>query len=117
MNEDLLRRGLTDADAYRVVEAFSRLGQHLQKWPTSRTVIEALPPARQMRTASRLIAPTPMDDYVDKYMASHPLSSKKDACLAFLREKQLLKNLPASLTEEEAEAKAEREAIQSEPTT
>jgi hypothetical protein len=116
MTEDLLRRGLTDADAYRVVEAFSKLGPHLQKWPTSRTVIEALPHAQPARTARMLIAPTPMDDYVDKYIASHPLSSKKDACLAFLREKQLLKNLPETLREEDTEAKLEREAIQSEGT-
>lgn len=108
-----MRRGLTDADTFRVVEAFSNLGPHLQKWPTSRMVIDALPATRPRQTAMLLTAPTPLDSYCDDYIRQHPGSTKKDACLEYLKQKQLLKNLPQSLAED-AEAKLEREAIQNE---
>lgn len=112
MIEDLQNRGLRDADAERVEQAFRTLGPHLQKWPTSRMVIDALPRLEQKQSARLLPPPTPLDDYCDKYMQQHFGSTKKDACLAFLRQKQLLKNLPESL--QDNEAKLEREAIQSE---
>lgn len=108
-----MRRGLTDADASRVVEAFSNLGPHLQKWPTSHMVIDALPAARPRQSAKMLMAPTHLDSYCDDYIRQHPGATKKDACLEYLKQKQLLKNLPQSLAED-AEAKLEREAIQSE---
>ena len=107
-----MRRGLTDADATRVVEAFSNLGPHLQKWPTSRMVIDALP-AKQRQTANLLASPTPLDSYCDEYARLHPGATKKEACLAYLKQKNLLKNLPESLADE-AEAKLERQAIMAE---
>ena len=115
MTEDLMRRGLTDADAPRVVEAFSNLGPHLQKWPTSRMVIDALP-AKQRQNPKLLASPTPLDSYCDEYARLHPGATKKEACLAFLKEKQLLKHLPAALADktEDEEAKQERAAIQQE---
>ena len=116
MIEDLQSRGLRDADAERVEQAFRALGPHLQKWPTSRTVIDALPAARPRQSAGLLMPPTPLDGYCDEYMQKNAGATKKEACLAFLKQKQLLKHLPASLAQEadEAEAKQEREAIQSE---
>ena len=61
--------------------------------------------------------PTQIYDYCNKYMRSHPGASKKDACLEYLRQKQLLKNLPESVSADvDDEARAEREAIQSEGT-
>lgn len=113
MIEDLQNRGLRDADAERVEQAFRTLGPHLQKWPTSRMVIDALPAAQQGYSAKLLLAPTPLDSYCDDYIRQHPGATKKEACLEYLKQKQLLKNLPQSLAED-AEAKLEREAIQSE---
>ena len=114
MTEDLRRRGLSDADADRIREAFATLGPHLQKWPTSRMVIDALPSRRLTRNTRMLVAPTPLDDYCDEYLRSHPGATKKDACLDYLRQKQLLKNLPESLQVDDDESRIEREAIQSE---
>ena len=114
MIEDLRRRGLSDADADRIREAFATLGPHLQKWPTSRMVIESMPGSRVGRSTRLLVPPTPLDKYCDEYMRSHPGSTKKDACLEYLRQKQLLKNLPESVQIEDDEARIEREAIQSE---
>lgn len=113
MIEDLQSRGLRDADAERVEQAFRTLGPHLQKWPTSRMVIDALPAARPRQSARLLMAPTSLDSYCDDYIRQHPGASKKDACLEYLKQKQLLKNLPQSLAEDE-EAKQERAAIQQE---
>ena len=116
MVEDLERRGLTDADAYRVERAFSILGPHLQKWPTSRMVIEALPPPPPRKSAPMLAAPTSMDAYVDDYLSKNHMATKRDACMAFLKDKQMLKRLPDSLrdVENENEAEVERKAIQDE---
>lgn len=47
MTEDLAHRGLRDADCDRVREAFAKLGPTLQRWPTARMVIEALPSKEQ----------------------------------------------------------------------
>lgn len=114
MTEDLRRRGLSDADADRIREAFAILGPHLQKWPTSRMVIDALPSKRIARNDRMLVAPTPLDDYCDEYLRSHPGAKKRDACIAYLRDRQLLKHLPASVSIDDDEARAEREAIQGE---
>lgn len=116
MIEDLRRHGLSDGDSDRVAEAFCTLGPHLQKWPTSRMVIESLPSKRMERSTRLLVPPTPLDEYCDEYLRSHPGATKKDACLEYLRQKQLLKNLPESVQVEDDEARAEREAIQSEGT-
>ena len=118
MIEDLETRGLSDCDSYRVDQAFNVLGPHLQKWPTSRIVIEALPPSPPKKNAKMLIAPTPMDSYVDDYLSNNPMATKRDACMAFLKDKQLLKRLPDSLrdVENENESEAERKAIQDEVT-
>ncbi len=43
MVDDLKHYGLTDEDANRVMSAFITLGPQIQRWPTSKTVIEALP--------------------------------------------------------------------------
>ncbi len=43
MAEDLAAKGLTDADCDRLSEAFRILGPSLDRWPTSRIVIESLP--------------------------------------------------------------------------
>src|SRR3972149_1564669 len=43
MTEDLVHRGLRDKDCDRVREAFHRLGPALQRWPTARMVLEAMP--------------------------------------------------------------------------
>lgn len=113
MIEDLQNRGLRDADAERVEQAFRTLGPHLQKWPTSRMVIDALPASQLIYKANLLLAPTPLDDYCDDYIRQHPGATKKEACLAYLKQKQLLKHLPESLAED-AEAQQERAAIQKE---
>lgn len=47
MEEDLRTRGLTDADADRVAEAFQVLGPTLQRWPTTPMVLGALPKRSQ----------------------------------------------------------------------
>ena len=114
MVEDLERRGLTDADAHRVERAISSLGPHIQKWPTSKMVIENLPPPQFRPLREMLLPPSPMDAYVDDYLSKNPMATKRDACMAFLKDKQLLKRLPNSLrdTENELEAEAERKAIQ-----
>lgn len=112
MIEDLQNRGLRDADAERVEQAFRILGPHLQKWPTSRMVIDALPATRPRQSAKMLMAPTYLDSYCDDYIRQHPGATKKDACLDYLKKKNLLKNLPQSLEDEEAQQ--ERAAIQSE---
>lgn len=43
MEEDLRTRGLTDADAARVNDAFRNLGPTLHRWPTAPMVVSALP--------------------------------------------------------------------------
>ena len=43
MTEDLSGKGLNDGDCDRVREAFRILGPSLDRWPTSRLVIESLP--------------------------------------------------------------------------
>ena len=55
-----------------------------------------------------------IEAYVSDYIANNPKATKRDACIEFLKEKQLFKNLPKSLQDEEseAEAEAERKAIQ-----
>lgn len=58
MTEDLARRGLSDADANRVREAFASLGPALQRWPTARMVIEALPSAEPPHKALPWPAPS-----------------------------------------------------------
>ena len=118
MVEDLESRGLTDADAHRVEMAISSLGPHIQKWPTSKMVIEALPPHQFRPFREMLLPPSPMDAYVDNYIAKNPMATKREACMKYLREKQSLKRLPKSLQDEEseAEANAERKAIQDEVT-
>lgn len=55
MTDDFIRIGLTDSDAERVSEAFQRLGPRVQRWPTSRMVIEALPEKKSLRL------PPPLD--------------------------------------------------------
>ena len=115
MIEDLRRHGLSDGDSDRVAEAFCTLGPHLQKWPTSRMVIESLPGSRAGRSTRLLMPPTPLDSYCDEYLRTHPGATKKDACLEYLRQKQLLKHLPESVSVDD-EARAERDAIQSEGT-
>lgn len=45
MTDDLAHRGLRDSDCDRVREAFAKLGPTLQRWPTTRAVIESLPSA------------------------------------------------------------------------
>ena len=119
MTDDLVNHGLRDIDAPRVREAFARLGAALQKWPTTRTVIEALPPPERKEMVHRtmLSAPeTALDRFVEEYLRVHPGSSKRDACMNYLKQKQLLKHLPKSLQEIESEIEdaAERAAIQEE---
>jgi hypothetical protein len=43
MVDDLKHYGLSDGDSNRVMSAFIKLGPLIQRWPTSKTVIEALP--------------------------------------------------------------------------
>ena len=118
MTDDLVNRGLRDADVPRLREAFARLGPALQKWPTARTVIEALPPPhKDMIYRPMLSAPsTALDRFVEEYLRANPHASKRDACINYLKQKNQLKNLPKSLQEieSEIEAAAERAAIQSE---
>lgn len=57
MTEDLAHRGLRDADVARVREAFNALGPALQRWPTARMVIEALPSAEPPHKALSRPAP------------------------------------------------------------
>ena len=114
MIEDLRRHGLSDGDSDRVAEAFCTLGPHLQKWRTSRMVIDALPTKPFPRQSRMLVPPTALDGYCDEYMRNNPGASKKDACLSYLRQKQLLKNLPESVSAEDDEAAVERKAIQEE---
>ena len=119
MTDDLVNHGLRDIDAPRVREAFARLGPALQKWPTTRTVIEALPPPERKEPVHRpmLSAPlTNVDVFTEEYLRVHPGASKRDACMNYLMQKNQLKNLPKSLqyTEDEIEAAAERAAIQEE---
>jgi len=45
MTEDLAHRGLRDKDCDRVREAFHALGPVLQRWPTARVILEAIPSA------------------------------------------------------------------------
>ncbi len=56
MVDDLIARGLQDADCDRVRQAFTTLGPTLDRWPTSKQVIEALPP-RQREAFTALPAP------------------------------------------------------------
>jgi len=52
---------------------------------------------------------------VAKNRAEHPGTTKHDACLTYLREKNLMSKLPKHLlTEEEREAALERDAIAAE---
>jgi len=53
-----------------------------------------------------------VDVYVEGYQAKHPGATKREACMAYAKEKGLA--LPASLADYE-EAQAERQAIQNEP--
>ena len=119
MTDDLVNHGLRDVDAPRVHQAFARLGPALQKWPTTRMVIEALPPPERKEPVHRpmLSAPlTSVDVFTEEYLRLHPGASKRDACMNYLMQKNQLKNLPKSLqyTEAEIEAAAERAAIQEE---
>ena len=119
MTDDLVNHGLRDVDAPRVHQAFARLSPALQKWPTTRMVIEALPPPERKEPVHRpmLSAPlTNVDVFTEEYLRLHPGSSKRDACMNYLMQKNQLKNLPKSLqyTEAEIEAAAERAAIQEE---
>ena len=119
MTDDLVNHGLRDVDAPRVREAFARLSPALQKWPTTRMVIEALPPPdrKEMVYRPMLSAPeTALDRFVEEYLRAHPHASKRDACMNYLKQKNLLKHLPMSLQEiqSEIEAAAERAAIQEE---
>lgn len=50
--------------------------------------------------------------YVDKYIASHPGVSKREACMQYMQERGLIKALPVVFQDEEA--RLEREAIQQE---
>lgn len=43
MTEDFAQRGLHDCDSARVQEAFRKIGPVLQRWPTARAVLEAIP--------------------------------------------------------------------------
>lgn len=53
--------------------------------------------------------------YVEKYQFAHPGSKKRDACMAFMREKGLIDYLPTHIREQaDREAQAERAAIQDE---
>jgi len=50
--------------------------------------------------------------YVAKRQAEHPGATKHDACIVYLREKNLMSHLPKHLlSEEEREAQLERDAI------
>lgn len=49
MTDDLKQRGLTDADAERVTQAFIVLGPQTQRWPTARMVLECLPPRQETK--------------------------------------------------------------------
>jgi hypothetical protein len=53
MTDDLVYRGLRDQDCDRVREAFQKLGPALQRWPTARMVIEAMPPEQPDRALPR----------------------------------------------------------------
>ena len=57
-----------------------------------------------------------IEAYVSAYISDNPKATKRDACMAFLKDKQLLKHLPDSLRDAESdiEANAERQAIQDE---
>ena len=50
--------------------------------------------------------------YVDEYRTNNPGSTKRDACLVYLRERGLMSALPKHL--QDPEAIAERKAIQAE---
>lgn len=57
MVEDFQTYGLTDVDADRVEAAFMFLGPRIQRWPTARTVIEALPKKPAPKLLSQNITP------------------------------------------------------------
>lgn len=58
---------------------------------------------------------TQVNAYIEDYRSHHPGASQREACLAYMREHNLIKTLPEGLlSESEQEAQAERKAIQGE---
>jgi len=161
MTEDLLQHGLRDADGARVQEAFRKLGPTIQRWPTARAVIEALPVRQQPRQAlpkpsspdkahaalgriklefhGRRSVFLPGESYAD-YLAAAASSGKSksafdaerlsahgwsadqerqyqrhgELCSMRLRDDELIAELSRLEATDDPEARAEREAIQSE---
>jgi len=112
MIDDLERRGLNDHECDRVREAFRTLGPKLERWPTSRMVIEALPGRNPYRPTPAPMLPSARRFDVERWMADwlskHPGSNMRDAAFAYMRRNR------AEREENEREAQAEREAIKAE---
>lgn len=64
MVDDLRTRGLADADVDRVRTAFAALVPTLERWPTVRAIIDALPSARPAYRA----LPSPRKEYSQKFV-------------------------------------------------
>lgn len=69
-------------------------------------------PALELRFKKKL---DEVNSYIDAYRKHHPGTTKREACLEYMREKGIIGALPKHLqSESDAEAIAERTAIQAE---
>jgi hypothetical protein len=70
MVDDLHRHGFTDADGERILAAFIALGPMLNRWPTARMVIDAVPDKKRAKELPAPQAdPAIVATYVDKLRA------------------------------------------------
>lgn len=127
MYSDLSRIGLTDADADRVRASFQRIAVEVGRWPTAFMIREHMPKAPALPSDQRNVPRSNnavrhkyakslnnVNRYVSEYIKQHPGTTNREACVSYMKQTGITPPDHLDETEDEREARLEREAIQNE---